>query len=107
MSMRSEPQMLLKVACWVSPLNGVKPYCGKVREAKSEIQARAKTEENARTAVQHTQSSPVVVQGLTAISYTRIPNVHQSTADDCPDPLMTSGAMYSSVPTKLLVSITM
>lgn len=25
---RSEPQMLLKVACCVSPLNGVKPYCG-------------------------------------------------------------------------------
>ena len=23
-----------------------------------------------------------------------MPNVHQSTADDCPDPLITSGAMY-------------
>lgn len=26
--------------------------------------------------------------------------VHQSTADEWPQPLMTSGAMYSSVPTK-------
>ena len=37
------------------------------------------------------------------ISYIRIPNVHQSTALVWPQPLMTSGAMYSSVPTKLFV----
>lgn len=38
-----------------------------------------------------------------SISYTSIPRVHQSTAEVCPQPLMTSGAMYSSVPTKELV----
>jgi len=32
-----------------------------------------------------------------------MPNVHQSTALVCPQPLITSGAMYSSVPTKELV----
>lgn len=37
------------------------------------------------------------------ISYTRMPRVHQSTALVCPFPLMTSGAIYSSVPTKELV----
>lgn len=37
------------------------------------------------------------------ISYMRMPNVHQSTALVCPLPLITSGAMYSSVPTKELV----
>lgn len=37
------------------------------------------------------------------ISYTRIPRVHQSTALVWPHPLITSGAMYSSVPTKELV----
>ena len=34
-----------------------------------------------------------------------MPKVHQSTADDCPEPLITSGAMYSSVPTNEFVSI--
>lgn len=38
-----------------------------------------------------------------SISYTRIPSVHQSTALVWPHPLITSGAMYSSVPTKELV----
>ena len=38
-----------------------------------------------------------------SISYTRIPKVHQSTALVCPHPLITSGAMYSSVPTNELV----
>lgn len=38
-----------------------------------------------------------------SISYIKIPRVHQSTALVCPHPLMTSGAMYSSVPTKELV----
>lgn len=33
----------------------------------------------------------------------RIPSVHQSTALVCPLPLMTSGAMYSSVPTNEFV----
>lgn len=37
------------------------------------------------------------------ISYTKIPRVHQSTALVWPHPLMTSGAIYSSVPTKELV----
>lgn len=37
------------------------------------------------------------------ISYINIPRVHQSTALVCPQPLMTSGAMYSSVPTNELV----
>ena len=35
-------------------------------------------------------------------SYMRIPRDHQSTALLCPSPLMTSGARYSSVPTKEL-----
>src|SRR2546421_1056863 len=38
-----------------------------------------------------------------SISYIRIPRVHQSTALVWPLPLMTSGAMYSSVPTNELV----
>ena len=37
------------------------------------------------------------------ISYIKMPNVHQSTALVWPHPLITSGAMYSSVPTKLFV----
>lgn len=37
------------------------------------------------------------------ISNIRIPNVHQSTALVWPLPLITSGAIYSSVPTKELV----
>jgi hypothetical protein len=37
------------------------------------------------------------------ISYINIPRVHQSTALVCPQPLMTSGAMYSSVPTNEFV----
>jgi hypothetical protein len=37
------------------------------------------------------------------ISYIKIPSVHQSTALVCPHPLITSGAMYSSVPTKEFV----
>lgn len=32
-----------------------------------------------------------------------MPNVHQSTALVCPQPLITSGAMYSSVPTNEFV----
>ena len=32
-----------------------------------------------------------------------MPRVHQSTALVCPHPLMTSGAIYSSVPTKEFV----
>jgi hypothetical protein len=38
-----------------------------------------------------------------SISYMRMPSVHQSTALVCPLPLITSGAMYSSVPTNELV----
>jgi hypothetical protein len=38
-----------------------------------------------------------------SISYTRMPSVHQSTALVWPLPLITSGAMYSSVPTNELV----
>jgi hypothetical protein len=38
-----------------------------------------------------------------SISYIRIPKVHQSTALVWPLPLITSGAMYSSVPTNELV----
>src|SRR3954451_6626416 len=38
-----------------------------------------------------------------SISYIKIPKVHQSTALVCPHPLMTSGAMYSSVPTNEFV----
>lgn len=38
-----------------------------------------------------------------SISYTRIPRVHQSTALVWPQPLITSGAIYSSVPTKEFV----
>lgn len=38
-----------------------------------------------------------------SISYTSMPSVHQSTALVCPQPLMTSGAIYSSVPTNELV----
>jgi hypothetical protein len=37
------------------------------------------------------------------ISYISMPSVHQSTALVCPHPLITSGAMYSSVPTKEFV----
>ncbi len=38
-----------------------------------------------------------------SISYIRMPRVHQSTALVCPQPLITSGAMYSSVPTNEFV----
>lgn len=38
-----------------------------------------------------------------SISYIRIPRVHQSTALVWPQPLITSGAIYSSVPTNELV----
>lgn len=38
-----------------------------------------------------------------SISYIKMPRVHQSTALVCPQPLITSGAMYSSVPTKEFV----
>jgi hypothetical protein len=51
----------------------------------------------------NTQTSNRPSERLTIISYTRIPKVHQSTAEVCPHPLITSGAMYSSVPTNELV----
>ena len=38
-----------------------------------------------------------------SISYIKMPSVHQSTALVCPQPLITSGAMYSSVPTNEFV----
>jgi hypothetical protein len=38
-----------------------------------------------------------------SISYIKMPRVHQSTALVCPQPLITSGAMYSSVPTNEFV----
>lgn len=39
---------------------------------------------------------------FTIISYIKIPNVHQSTALVCPQPLMTSGAIYSNNRCRLL-----
>jgi hypothetical protein len=41
----------------------------------------------------------------TIISKIRIPRVHQSTAAVCPIPWITSGQIYSSVPTKELVLV--
>lgn len=43
----------------------------------------------------------------TSISYTRIPNAHQSTSRPCPLPCIISGAKYSGVPHNVYVRLKM
>lgn len=79
-----------KVAVRLGPLKGVVANC----HAKEVTRVRTGRPDGSTSAFDHK---------LTIISYTRIPSVHQSTADVWPFPLMTSGAIYSSVPTNELV----
>ena len=72
--------MFENVSSRVPPLNGVVAYCWSVEFSFPSAQSHAATE----------------LDALTIISYIKIPNVHQSTAEVCPWVLMTSGAMYSA-----------